>query len=117
MRNFINDKIPEVRNVPEKTIRNLTVKLYKENGLSTTSPSHGDLLGVLVLKKKGKVSGTVCMSSDAEPHNVECWTTKDHIINNNHYERASAEIEDERLLRNPPHGWIKPLFNREIINL
>ena len=117
MRNFIKDKIPEEVNVPENTIRNMTIKLYNENGLSTTSPSHGDLLGVLVLKKKGKVSGTVCMSSDAEPYNVECWTTKENVINDDHYERASVEIKDDKLLRNPPHGWIKPLFSREIINL
>ena len=57
------------------------------------------------------------MSSDAEPHNVECWTTKDNIIHDNHYKRANTEIQNRRLVRNPPHDWIKPLFNREIIDL
>jgi hypothetical protein len=117
MRNFIKDKLPEEGKVPEKTIRDMTIKLYQENGISTTTPSHGDLLGVLVLKNKGKVAGTVCMSSDAEPAKVECWTTKDNIIHNNHYERANTEILDDKLVRNPPHSWIKPLFNRELINV
>jgi hypothetical protein len=116
VRNFIKDKIPEQGNVPENLLRDITVKLYKENGVSTTSPSHGDLLGVLVLKKKNKVSGTVCMGSDAEPHNVECWTTRDNI-KDEHYEKANTEIKDVSLLRNIPHKWIKPLFHREIINL
>lgn len=116
MRNFIKDNLPE-EDVSENLLRNMTIKLYQENGISTTTPSHGDLLGVLVLKNKGKVDGTVCMSSDAEPKNVECWTTKDNIIRDNHYKRANVEIKDDKLIRNPPHDWIKPLFNRELINL
>ncbi len=117
MRNFIKDKLPEEGKIPESLIRDITVKLYNENGISTTTPSHGDLLGLLVLKSKGKVDGTVCMSSDAEPKHVECWTTKDNIIKDNHYERANAEIQDESLLRNIPHNWLVPLFNKELINL
>ncbi len=117
MRNFIKNNIPEEGNISENVIRDITVKLYKENGISTTTPSHGDLLGVLVLKNKNKIDGTVCMSSDAEPQNVECWTTKDNMIQDNHYKRANAEIQDRILVRNPPHDWIKPLFNRELINL
>ncbi len=117
MRNFIKDKIPEEGKVSENVIRDITLKLYEENGISTTTPSHGDLLGVLVLKGKNKIMGTVCMSSDAEPHNVECWTTKDNTIYDHHYERANNEIQNGNLVRNPPHDWIKPLFDKEIINL
>lgn len=116
MRNFIKDKLPEEGNVPEDLIKDMTIKLYQKNGISTTSPSHGDLLGVLVLKGKDKIIGTVCMSSDAEPDRVECWTTRDNI-NSDHYKRANAEIKDRKLVRNPPHDWIKPLFNKEIIKL
>lgn len=115
VRNFIKENIPKEK-VSDNTIRDITIKLYKENGLSTTTPSHGDLLGLLVLKGKDKIIGTVCMSSDAEPNRVECWTTKNNI-NNNHYKRANIEIQDRKLVRNPPHGWIEPLFNKEIINL
>ena len=116
MRDFIKEKLPEEK-VSEAAIRDMTVKLYKENGITTTGPSHGDLLGLLVLKNKGKVVGTVCMSSDAEPNNVECWTTKDDIINDDHYKRAGVELKNDKLLRNPPHNWIKPLFHKEMINL
>lgn len=115
LRNFIKEKIPEEK-VSDDIIKDITIKLYKENGITTTTPSHGDLLGLLVLKGKDKVIGTVCMSSDAEPNNVECWTTKDDI-HRNHYKRANIEIQDRKLIRNPPHNWIKPLFNKEIINL
>ena len=116
MRNFIKEKLPEEK-VSESTIRDITIKLYKENGLTTTGPSHGDLLGLLVLKGRGKVIGTVCMSSDAEPDKVECWTAKDNAIQNDHYQRSSIEIQDDGLLRNPPHNWIKSLFNKEMISL
>ena len=116
MRDFIKEKLPEEK-VSEDAIRDMTIKLYKENGITTTGPSHGDLLGLLVLKNKGKVLGTVCMSSDAEPNNVECWTTRDDAINNDHYQRAGVELKNDKLLRNPPHDWIKPLFNKEIISL
>ena len=115
LRNFIKEKIPEEK-VSDDVIKDITIKLYKENGITTTTPSHGDLLGLLVLKGKNKVIGTVCMSSDAEPNNVECWTTKDNI-NRTHYKRANIEIQDRKLIRNPPHDWIKPLFNKEIITL
>ena len=120
MRNFIKDnkdQLPEEGNFPDSLIRDMTIKLYKENGISTTTPSHGDLLGVLVLKNKGKVDGTVCMSSDAEPSKIECWTTKDNLIRDNHYTRANTEIGDDKLVRNHPHNWIKPLFHKETINL
>lgn len=117
VRNFIKDKIPEEGNVPENLIRDITVKLYKENGITTTTPSHGDLLGVLVLKNKGKVDGTVCMSSDAEPNKIECWTTRDNVIQDDHYKRASVEIKNDKLVRNPPHDWIKPLFHKEMVHL
>ncbi len=118
VRDFIKENIPEEKGIiRDSLIRDITVKLYKENGISTTTPSHGDLLGLLVLKGKGKIAGTVCMSSDAEPNNVECWTTKENVINNNHYKRANVELQNRKLVRNPPHDWIKPLFNREIIDL
>lgn len=116
VRNFIKDKIPEQGDIPENLIRDITIKLYKENGISTTMPSHGDLLGLLVLKKKGKVAGTVCMGSDAEPRHIECWTTRDNI-KDEHYEKANTEIKNENLLRNIPHNWIRDLFHKEIINL
>ena len=117
MRNFLKKEIPEENGVPEDTIRDITIRLYDHNGISTTGPSHGDLLGLLVLKGRGKIIGTVCTGSDAEPSNVECWTTRDNIIKSDHYKRAGTEIQNRKLVRNPPHDWIKPLFNREIINL
>jgi hypothetical protein len=115
VRNFIKEKIPEEK-VSDDVVKDITMKLYKENGITTTTPSHGDLLGLLVLKGKDKIIGTVCMSSDAEPNNVECWTIKDNV-NGDHYKRANIEIKNRKLIRNPPHNWIKPLFNKEIINL
>jgi len=116
MRSFVKEKLPEEK-VSEDAIRDMTIKLYKENGITTTGPSHGDLLGLLVLKNNGKVLGTVCMSSDAEPNSVECWTARDDAIYNDHYKRAGVELKSDKLLRNPPHDWIKPLFNKEIISL
>ena len=116
MKNFIKENLPSEGSIPDHVVRDITIKLYQHNGISTTTPSHGDLLGVLVLKGKNKIHGTVCMSSDAEPDHVECWTTKDNV-NSDHYKRANTEILDMKLVRNPPHNWVKPLFHKEIINL
>lgn len=118
VRNFIDKNIPEYKGrVNDNLIKDITLKLYKENGLSTMSPSHGDLLGLLVLKGKGKISGTVCTSSDTEPTKVECWTAKNDDIHTNHYKRANLEIKNQKLLSNPPHDWIKSLFYKEDIDL
>lgn len=115
IRNFIEKEIPEEK-VPDETIRDITIKLYNKNGTSVTEPSHGDLLGLLVLKGKNKIDGTVCTSSDAEPNTVECWTAKNNI-NDDNYKRAGIEIQNPKLSRNPPHSWVRPLFDREIIDL
>lgn len=115
MKNFIEKELPDEQ-VSGETIRDITIKLYEKNDTTTTIPSHGDLLGALVLKNKGRIIGTVCISSDAEPNKIECWTTKDDIDKNS-YNRANVELRDSKFLRNPPHQWIKPLFEKEIINL
>lgn len=103
-------------NIPENAIRDITIQLYSRKNMSVTEPSHGDLLGVLVLKSKDKIVGTTCSGSDTEPSIVECWTAKENI-DKKHYNRANTEIEDPRLIRNSPHEWIRPLFNKEIIDL
>lgn len=115
MKNFIEREFPKEQ-VSDETVKDITKKLYEKNDTTTTMPSHGDLLGALVLKNKGRIVGTVCISSDAEPNKIECWTTKDDIDKNS-YNRASVELRDSKFLRNPPHQWIKPLFEKEIINL
>jgi hypothetical protein len=103
-------------NFPEGVIRNITIQLYNRKNISVTEPSHGDLLGVLVLKNKNMIVGTTCSSSDTEPDIVECWTVKENI-NKKHYDRADKEITDSRLVRNSPREWIRPLFDKEIIDL
>ena len=103
-------------NFPEDKIRGITIQLYNRKNMSVTEPSHGDLLGVLVLKSKNKIVGTTCSTSDTEPDITECWTAKENI-DKKYYNRANIEIEDPRLIRNSPHKWIRPLFNKEIIDL
>lgn len=115
MKRFIKKELPEEK-VSDDVVRDIAIKLYKKNGISTTEPSHGDLLGLLVLKGKNKIIGTVCTGSDAEPNKIECWTARDNI-NNDDYKRASVEIKNPNLSRHAPHDWIKPLFHKEIINL
>lgn len=115
MKDFIKKELP-MEKVTDSLTRDITIKLFQEHDVSITGPSHGDLLGALVLKGKNKIDGTVCTSSDAEPNKMECWTVR-HNIGRNYYRRAGVEMQDPKLVRNPPHQWIKPLFDREIINL
>ena len=103
-------------NIPEDAIRDITIQLYHRKNMSITEPSHGDLLGVLILKSKDKIVGTTCASSDTEPDIVECWTVKENV-NKKHYDRADLEIRDPRLIRNSPLEWIRPLFDKETIDL
>lgn len=101
-------------NLPEDAIRDITIQLYNRKNMSVTEPSHGDLLGVLVLKSKNKIIGTTCSSSDVKPDIIECWTAKENI-NKKYYDRANVEIENPGLVRNSPHKWIRPLFDKDII--
>ncbi len=115
IKNRLKEGFPD-KNFSENAIRDITIQLYNRKKTSVTEPSHGDLLGVMVLKNKGKIIGTTCAGSDAEPDKIECWTIKENL-NKKHYDRANEEILDPRLIRESPLVWIRPLFNKEIINL
>jgi hypothetical protein len=112
---FIGNFIPH-EDINENEIKDLLIKTYKDKGLSISSPSYGDLLGTLILKKKKQIIGTTCVSSDAKPKRVECWTAKDKI-NDKDYKIAENDIVNLNIINDYPNKWITGLFNREIIDL
>ena len=114
-KNFIENFIPK-EEILDNDIRNILLKTYKDNNLSITSPSHGDLLGTLLLKKKDDIVGTTCTSSDAYPDKIECWTAKDNIPKK-YYDRTIEEIGNHSIINNPPQKWITDLFHKETIDL
>lgn len=115
IKNRLKEGFPK-KTIPTDAIRDITIQLYNKKNISVTEPSHGDLLGVMVLKSKDKITGTTCSSSDTKPDIVECWTIKANI-NKKYYDRADIEIRDPRLVHNSPHEWIRPLFDKETIDL
>lgn len=100
--------------LPFKVARDIYLESAKETGKETRGPSHGDLLTALSRKYDSVDLGTTCVTSDAIPNEVECWSIKNKITKED-YERSEKE-SDSALVNDAPH-WIKPLFIKEIIDL
>jgi hypothetical protein len=97
----------------------------KEEGMDITlqMPSYTDVLGTILGKCAGVTNGTGCIGTDIEDDKVECWTTKD-IAKENRIDicdKAMRELSEVRKLREerfiPTRKWVKPIFDREIINI
>lgn len=97
-----------------------TIKLYKRDfkrkGINLTTPSHHDLVGTLLDQCIGESEGTVCTGTDLDLEKVECWTIRnDEKVKVKDCTQATQEHKER--IAEEPRKWIKPLFDREIINL
>jgi hypothetical protein len=97
----------------------------KEEGIDITlqMPSYTDVLGAVLGKCAGVSNGTSCVGTDIEDDKVECWTMRD-IAQENRMDickKAMDELSEVRKLREkkfiPTRKWVKPIFDREIINI
>ena len=80
-------------------------------------PSHGDVLTMLLTKCNRLTEGTICTTADLEPDKVGCWTLKKGAAN---FATCYYAKMDYILTKNKstnPKIWIRPLFNKEIIDL
>lgn len=116
--NFINIERFYGRKPTEKETER-AVKLYRKGfekeGVNLTTPSHHDVVNTLMSQCIGESEGTVCTGNDLELEKVECWTVKGEKIKIRDCSRAKEEFEER--IAEQPRKWIKPLFDREIINL
>ena len=60
---------------------------------------------------------TVCIAGDIDPDKVGCWTPKRGVANlaTCYYAKRDNTLTKEKDIA--PKMWIKPLFNKEIIDL
>lgn len=105
------------RKITEKDIRNLVIVDKKGDIMTLQTPSHEDVLSSLLAKCNKDTEGTVCTAADIEPDKVGCWTPKKGAVNlvTCHYAKRDKILTKEKYIG--PKMWIKPLFNKEIIDL
>lgn len=101
--------------IPKELAISFVKEIAKSEGIDVTTPSHGDLLNALVNKCLKRTEGTVCIGSEAIRDRVDCWTAKDSVTKDD-CERAKM-LRLLGVIAEPPKPWIKPLFDKEIINL
>jgi hypothetical protein len=82
-----------------------------------TTPSHGDLINALVNKCLRRTEGTVCVGSDAVSDRVDCYTTNNKITKDDCHKAKMSKFFMRTEEAGLPKPWIKPLFDKEIINL
>ena len=70
----------------------------------------------LINKCIQRTEGTVCIGSDTNSNRVDCWTTNNTITEDD-CERAGTLKLLRMVGEGSPRHWIKPLFDKEIINL
>lgn len=104
------------KRIPKEIIISYVEDVARSEGIDVTTPSYGDLVNTLINKCIERTEGTVCVGSDANLDRVDCWT-----VNNTITEDDCGRARTLKLLgmagEGPPKPWIKPLFDKEIINL
>lgn len=103
------------REIPIGEIKKGLVDAAKKKNISLVEPSYGDILGTMILNYKNEILGTTCIGTDIEPEKVECWSTKDHIKKGD-FDKAVEELDSPAINSNPLK-WVRPLFNKERIEL
>jgi len=106
------------RKLSEQEIEN-AIKLYKRyferEGTMIQTPSHHDLVDTLINQCVGETKGTICTGSDLDENKVECWTVKGERVKIRDCSRATEEHKER--ISTGPRKWIKPLYDKEIIDL
>lgn len=106
--NFTMSELSDEQLIPE-------IISSSEEGFIPTMPSHQDVLLATVLKCAKKTDGTVCIGSDLDTDKVECWTI--NKVGNWDCIKALKEKLFSTEKHDPPHEWIRPHFDIEMIDL
>ena len=101
--------------IPIEDVRKGLIDAAKMKNVSLTAPSYGDILGTMILNYNDEILGTTCIGTDIESDKIECWSTKEHIKKED-FDKAVEEINSPAINSNPLK-WVRPLFNKETINL
>lgn len=103
--------------LPRELMTSYVKEVADSEGVDITTPSHGDLINSLVNKCTKRTEGTVCIASDAVPDRVDCYTTNNKIIIDDCDRAVTLKLLTRTKDAGLPRSWIKPLFDKEIINL
>lgn len=108
------------RKMTDEDVKELVAKSkepFKKKGITIQTPSHQDALMTLLLKCEKQIEGTVYTGSDLETDKVECWTTKRGAANFLTCRYAKIDNVVTKEIGIEPKRWVRPLFNKEIIDL
>jgi hypothetical protein len=105
------------RKVTEEDKKSIVITDRRGKITTVHTPSHSDVLTILLTKCDRLTEGTICTAGDIEPDKVECWTPKKGAANliTCSYAKRDNILTKEKDIR--PKTWIKHLFNKEIIDL
>lgn len=105
------------RRPTEDDIRDMVLIDKKGNRMIPQTPSHKDVLSILITKCEKSTEGTVCTVGDLEPNRVGCWTPKRGAANlaTCYYAKIDNILTKEKGIG--PKMWVRPLFEKEIIDL
>ena len=113
----------------DDTIKTVLTNILKNRGkgeeidITLQMPSYTDVIAAILGKCTGVTNGTTCTGTDIEDDKVECWTMKDISKENRRYicDKAMNELSEIKKLKEeqflPTRKWVKPIFDREIINI
>jgi len=105
------------RKIRKEDIKDIFRVDRKGNIVTLQTPSHADVLTILLTKCNKSTEGTVCITTDLEPDKVGCWTPRAGAAN---FATCYYAKRDNVLTKNrdiAPKMWIKPLFKKEVIDL
>lgn len=103
--------------LPRKIMTDYVKEVAESEGVDVTTPSYGDLINTLLNKCSRRTEGTVCVGSDAIPDRVGCYTANNKIIKDDCNRATLLKLLTRTEETDLPKPWIKPLFDKEIINL
>lgn len=103
--------------LPRKILTDYIKQVADSGGIDVTTPSHGDLINALINKCIRRTEGTVCVGSDAVPDRVDCYTTNNKITKDDCDSAKILKLFTRTEEAGLPRPWIKPLFDKETINL
>lgn len=103
--------------VSDKLIKSAVSTFLEEGGVTPTIPSHGDAISAMMGKCSKRTNGTTCVGSDLDESKVECWTVNDDIDEGDCFTAFMEQMSSEEKGSKLPKDWIRPLFEKEMINL
>lgn len=109
-------KDPE-RRLPRELVVDYVKEVADSEGVDITTPSYTDLINTLINKCLIRTGGTVCIASDAVPDRVDCYTANNTVTKDDCNIAKMLKFSTGTQETGLPRPWIKPLFDKETIDL